>query len=123
MDLAQRRRDFDGETQEGCHLHGSAELPGQRLAAEILQHQNGPRAVLQQLKRFRRPGAVQFVSQLIFVREAFKALRCRMLGGRKHGQHDVALAVGSFTADPAQQNAVVIAQDLRTVGPTCAHER
>ena len=123
MDLAQGRGDLDGEAQEASHLHRGAEQPGERLAARIFEHKNGPAALLHELQRLRRPGAVQFVLQSIFVREAIEALRRRVLRGRKHGQHNVSFAVGAFTPGSAKQNPFVVTQDLRAMSPTCAHKR
>ncbi|MCY1378974.1 hypothetical protein D9M69_666530 [compost metagenome] len=38
MELAQRRRDADGEMQDPPHFHGRGEHPLERLTARILEH-------------------------------------------------------------------------------------
>ena len=123
MDLAQDCGDLNGEAQEASDLHRRADQPGERLAARIFEHENGPGAILHELQRLRRPGAVQFVLQSIFVCDAIEALRCRVLRGRSHGQHDVSFAVGAFTPGPAKQNPFVVTQDLRAISPAFAHKR
>ena len=42
MRLAERSDDADREAQELSRLHGSAEQSGERLAAEIFEHEHGP---------------------------------------------------------------------------------
>jgi hypothetical protein len=63
MNLAQGCSDLDGEAQEASHLHRCADQPGERLAAQIFEHKNGPGAILHKLQRLRRPGAIQLVLQ------------------------------------------------------------
>ena len=72
-------------------LHRRAEQPLERLAAGILEHQRGPAALADELQRPRRPCAVQFVPQSIFVGEAIEGRRRRLLRGGQHGQHGVRL--------------------------------
>src|SRR5689334_3412703 len=98
MDLTQGCSDLDREAQEASDLHRGAEQPGEWLATEIFEHKNGPLGILHELQRLRRPGAIQFVLQLIFVRKGIEALRSWTLCGGKHGQHNVSFAVGAFTA-------------------------
>ena len=123
MDLADGCNHLDREAQEAPRLHGGVHQPGERLATKIFEHKNGSAAILQKLQRLRRPGAVQFVPQSKFVCEAIKTLRCWMLRGRNHGQHNLSFTVDAFTAGSAQQNPFVVMQDLRTVKPACAHKR
>ena len=73
VELAERRRDADGEAQEASHFHGRAEQPVERLAARILEHQHGPTAFAHELQRPHRPRPVELILQPVFVSEAIEA--------------------------------------------------
>ena len=122
MDLAHGRSDLDGKAQEVSGFDWLVHETCKRLAAEIFEDKNGPGAVLHELQRPRRPGAVEFVSQLKFVRETIEPLRCWMLRGREHRQYEFSFAVDALTPGSAQQNPFVIVQELRAMGPTFAHK-
>ena len=81
MNLAERRRDLDGETQECPQFHGRVELALQRLATGILEHQHGPAALTDQLERPQRPGTVEFVPQSKFMCETINNGGMRALRG------------------------------------------
>src|SRR5215475_8156130 len=50
MELAQSRRNTDGEAQEVSHLDGHAEQPIERLAPLIVEHQHGPTAIVHEVQ-------------------------------------------------------------------------
>ena len=97
MNLADRRRDLDGETQECPQFHGRVELALQRLAAGILEHQHGPAALTDQLERPQRPCTVEFVPQSIFMCETINNGGMRALRDGPNRQYRPALPVGART--------------------------
>jgi hypothetical protein len=74
MELAQRYGDANSEVQEFPDLHRHGEQPIERLeVADILEHQNGPTTVADDLERPQRPRSVQLFLQPVFVGEAIEA--------------------------------------------------
>jgi hypothetical protein len=71
VDLGEGHGDADGEAQESSYLHRAAEEPVERFAPRVLEHQQGAPVLVYELQRPRRPPAVQFVLQSVFVRQAF----------------------------------------------------
>ena len=80
-------------------------------------------ALADELQRSRRPGSVQLVLQSIFVREASKGRRCRMLRGGKHSQHIGPVAIGILAPRTAENAVAVFPQDLEVAIPVCAEPR
>ena len=76
------------------HLHGQAEQSVQQLAAGILEHQHGPSAVANELKRTHRPRPVQLVLQFVFTSKAVEGGRGRLLRRGQYGQYGGPLTVG-----------------------------
>jgi hypothetical protein len=111
VDLGEGRSDRDGEVQEAPHLHGQAEQSVQRLAAGILEHQHGPSAVANELKRTHRPRPVQLVLQFVFTSKAIKGGRGRLLRRGQYSQHGGPLTVG-LALSPAEDAFAVLPQDL-----------
>jgi hypothetical protein len=69
-----------------------AEHPVERLAARILQHQDGLSVLAQQRERPHCPRTVQLILQSVFMRQAIEAARRRGIRGGNDGQHRVAVA-------------------------------
>ena len=61
MKLAQSRGNTAAEAQEASDLHWRAEQPVERLAARILEHQEGATGVAHEVQRPRRPRPVELV--------------------------------------------------------------
>src|SRR5882672_5612511 len=120
MELPESRSDVDRQAQEVVRLQGRAEQPLERLPAGILEHQHGPAAFSDKLKRTRRPRPVQFLLQSIFVSKTIQGGRRGMLCSRKHGQHG-AVSVGVAT-DPAEDVFAILQQDLEVGTPICAKQ-
>ena len=97
VDLAESRRDVDGETQECPQFHGPVELALQRLATGILEHQHGPAALTDKLERPQRPRTVELVPQSIFMCETTDKGRMRALRDGPNRQYRPALPVGART--------------------------
>jgi hypothetical protein len=76
---AQRRDDADRMRDDAFHLHRHSDGHLERLAARIIQHQNGPTAVAYELARPYRPCLIELVSQSVFVDEAFDGRGRRVL--------------------------------------------
>src|ERR1700719_2631678 len=98
MKPADGHTDIDCQAQEEVHLERHAEQSLERLAAGILEHQHGPAALTNQLKRTRRPCPIQLLLQSIFVSKTIEGGRRGMLCSRQHGQHEsrvVAMAISS----------------------------
>ena len=85
MKLAESHSDVDRQAQEVVRLQGRAEQPLEQLAARILEHQHGPTAFSDELKRTRRPCPIQFVPQFVFVSKSIQDSRCGMLRSGEHG--------------------------------------
>ena len=79
VELAQGRRDAEAESQERLDLHRSSNLPGERFAAWVLEHQHGAPVLAHESQRPHRPCTVQFIPQCIGVSEALEAGACRVL--------------------------------------------
>jgi len=73
MELAQSRRNTDGEAQEVSHLDGHAEQPIERLAPLIVEHQHGPTAIVHEVQWAHRPCAIELILEFVFVAEAIEA--------------------------------------------------
>jgi hypothetical protein len=54
-------RDADSKMQETLHIHRLAEDSAQQLASRILENQNGPALIPQNLQRPRGPRTVQHI--------------------------------------------------------------
>src|SRR5882672_9468626 len=121
MELPESRSDVDRQAQEVVRLQGRAEQPLERLPAGILEHQHGPAAFSDKLKRTRRPRPVQLLLQSIFVSKTIQDGRRGMLCSRQHGQHG-AVSVGVAT-DPAEDAFAVLPQDLEVGIPICEQSR
>ncbi len=96
------------ETQEACHLHGSAEEPVKRRAARILEHEYGPTALVDEIERPNRSGPIQLIPQAIFVSETIKGGGCGMLGSWQHSQYDGPLAIGALAPFPGEDAVAVL---------------
>jgi hypothetical protein len=80
--------------------------------ADGLQHQH--RSVVAQRQRPHRPRPVQLTLQSIFMGEAVKAGRRRMLRGRQHAQHGAAVAIRTPAPPSAEDAFAVTPQHLGT---------
>src|SRR5215469_6603541 len=112
MDLGERCRNADGETQEAFYLQGHPEQPVERLTARILEHQYGATPVARKLQRAQRPHTAQLILQAIFVREAIEAPGCWVLLGGEHGQHRFPVVIGALAPCPAKDAVAPLPQDL-----------
>ena len=70
------------------------------------------RAVVHEFQRPRRPGAVQFVAQVVLVGQAIQTGGRRVLRGDPHGQHRSVTAIGFQVPYPAEGTITVLPQDL-----------
>ena len=120
--LAQRRGDADREAQEAARLHRRADEPSERLPARILEHQHGPAVLAHELQRPRRPGAVQLIFQLIFVREPIEDERRRVFRGDEQRQHGLRLP-SAPTRDPRQRKGSPSSDKTRKLSSIGAEPR
>ncbi len=60
MELAQRRRQTDGDAQKPCQLQRSLEKPIEVLAAWIPEHQQCTSSVADKRQRSSCPGRIKF---------------------------------------------------------------
>ena len=67
MGLSERSGDADGDAEKALGLHRLADKSFERFAAGILEQQRRSSALVGKRERPRRPRAVEFVPQFIFV--------------------------------------------------------
>ena len=118
VNLGEGRRDAAGEAQERSHFHGAAEEPVERFATGVLEHQQGALVLAHELQRPRRPRAVQFILQSVFVSKAFQIARRGVLRGGNHGQHGGPVAVTGITPSSTEEDCTVLPQHLQLATPT-----
>ena len=118
MNIAQGRRDPDGEVQEPSQLHRFAEDAVERLASRILEQQHRPPALAYELERPHRPGTVQVVLQSVFVCETIQAARRRVFRGGKHRQDAVPVAARGLQPSPAEDTLSVLPKHLQATIPS-----
>jgi hypothetical protein len=105
--FAQSGRDADREAQEDADLHRLAQQACERFAAGVLEYQHGAAVFSHELQRPRRPGAIELVPELIFVRKPFECQRRWAIRGEEDRQDTLALAFGPRPR-PAEQNAFAV---------------
>jgi hypothetical protein len=118
MNLGEGRGDAVGEAQECSHVHGTAEEPVERFATRILEHQQGVLMLPHELQRPRRPRAVQFILQSVFVSKTFQIARRGVLLGGNHGQHGGPVTVTGITPSSTEEDCTVLPQHLQLATPT-----
>ena len=97
VQLADSRREWDGNAQEFRHLHRPAEQPLERLATGVRQHQHVPDLAPEELDRSRRPVAVEVGPQRVFMLEApERAGRGVFAGGRNQEDRRQPIAEASI---------------------------
>jgi hypothetical protein len=92
-----------------------------RLSAGVLQQQHGQAVLASERDRPRRPGAIERVPQIEFVRRTIEALRRLTSGGRLHRQHRAAAAIGAGVR-AAMEDALPILAQHRKLCPVRRYE-
>ena len=92
---------------------GVAEEPVERLAAGILEHQNGLTAISLKFKRSHRPRAVQLILEGVFVGKAVEGGRCRWFRGWEHDQHALTPNLSCVMPSSAEGESTILRQDLK----------
>src|SRR5262245_60203846 len=97
VELAQSSGDADREAQKPSQLHGRAKQAVERLAARILEQQDGPVAFVDEFQGAECPCAGELFLQLVLVGEAIKAALGGMRRGGNHGKRSRPLAAIRLT--------------------------
>ena len=122
MNASDGLRDTYRQTQKGAHLHALAEQPIKRLAAGVVEHQNGATLVPRQRQRPHGPSRIELGRQRIFVLDARQCCRRSIFAGGRHDEHTRKNVGRARVNTPVQDEVAILVERLELVSRKIHHD-